>query len=109
MAALKSGIWVAAYIRRLQLSDIAVFVAKHGDDDAGAVLVKSNTLDGQARLFQRSFDMSGQRIWSTLAEGTDAAVESTIQKQCGFDRDIWVLEVEDRNGRTLLDEDGLSG
>ncbi|MBL4807209.1 MAG: DUF1491 family protein [Rhodobacteraceae bacterium] len=106
---LKSGFWVAAYLRRLQLNDIPVYVVSHGDDDAGAVLVKANTLDGLAKLYQRSYTLNGTREWLELASGPDRDVEEAIARQRNFDPDIWVLEVEDRDGRTLLDEDGLSG
>lgn len=106
---LTSSIWVSAYLTRLRLADIPAFVVAHGDDTAGAVLVKLNTLDGRARVFQRSFDlMADTRIWVVLAEGDEASVDATISKQRRFDPDIWVVEVEDRAGRHLLDEDGLS-
>ena len=105
---LKSGFWVTAYLRRLQLNNIAVFVTKRGDADAGAVLVKSNSLDGNARLFQRSIDIDGNRTWQVLAEGPEQIVDEAIGRQRGFDQDIWVLEVEDKQGRTLLDESGLN-
>ena len=72
---LRAGIWVAAYLARLQGLAIPAFVVRRGDETAGAVLVKLATLDGQARAFQRSFDpMTGQRTWMVLAEG-EAAVE----------------------------------
>ncbi len=106
---LKSGFWVAAYLRQLQLNDIPVFVTKRGDPDAGVVLVKANSLDGQAKLFHRSLDPSGAQGWMVLAEGPEHMIEETIQRQKGFDPDIWVLEVEDKLGRTLLDEPGFSG
>lgn len=109
MTRLTAEFWVQAYLARLRLQDIPAFVVAHGDDTAGAVLVKLNTLDGQARLFQRSFDMmSGARTWVTLAEGEERAVDETIAKQRSFDPDLWVIEVENRAGRHLLDEPGLS-
>jgi hypothetical protein len=80
----------------------------HGDDTAGAVLVKLNTLDGQAVAFQRSFDlMSGARKWVELSSGAEGDVDEAIQRQRSFDPDLWVIEVEDRLGRHLLDEEGL--
>jgi hypothetical protein len=42
-----------------------------------------------------------------LAKGDEAAVDASIARQRGFDRDLWVIEIEDRAGRSLLDEDGL--
>lgn len=91
------------------MNDIAVFVTSRGDADAGAVLVKSNTLDGNAKLYQRSMDFEGNRTWALLSEGEDRAVEDAIMRQRSFDPDIWVLEVEDRAGRTLLDDSGMNG
>ena len=106
---LTSDLWVSAYLARLRLADIPVYVAAKGDPTAGAVIVKSVTLDGRARAFQRSYDLStGARVWVVLAEGDEAEVDAVLRRQRERDRDLWVIEVEDRQGRTLLDEDGLS-
>ncbi|MCH2068044.1 DUF1491 family protein [Shimia sp.] len=106
---LTAEFWVQAYLARLRLADIPAFVVAHGDDTAGAVLVKLNTLDGQAIVYQRSFDlMTGTRKWVVLAEGEEVEVDATLTRQRNFDTDVWVIEVEDRQGRHLLDEPGLS-
>ena len=109
MTRLTSRFWVDAYLARLRLYDIPAFVTSHGDDTGGAVLVKLNTLDGQAKLFHRSFNLdSGNRVWAELSSGVEADVDLSISKQKGFAPDVWVIEVEDREGRSLLDEDGLA-
>ncbi|MEM7438763.1 MAG: DUF1491 family protein [Pseudomonadota bacterium] len=108
MTRLTSAFWVQAYLRRLALADIPAFVVHHGDDTAGSVLVKQSPLDGSARLFQRGFSLDGPGPWEVLADGPEPDVDAAISLQRGFDRDIWVIEVEDRNGKHLLDEDGLS-
>ncbi len=106
---LTAEFWVHAYLARLRLADIPAFVVAHGDNTAGAVLIKLNTLNGKATVFQRSFDlMSGERRWAVLAEGEEADVDSSLTRQRSFDTDVWVIEVEDRQGRHLLDEPGLS-
>lgn len=108
MSRLTARFWVDAYLARLRFSDIPAFVTAHGDDTAGAVLVKLNTLDGQAQAFHRSYDlMSGDRKWVLLAEGPEADVDASVRRQGEFDPDLWVIEVEDRQGRHLLDEPGL--
>ena len=95
---LASGVWVSAYLTRLRLADIPAYVTAKGDAEAGAVVVKVALLDGTARAFERRSDlMTGARAWILLAEGAEAEVP-----------DLWVVELEDRQGRTLLDEDGLS-
>jgi hypothetical protein len=109
MSKLTSRFWADAYLARLRMFEIPAFVVTHGDDTGGAVLIKLNTLDGNAVLFQRSFDLlSGERNWAELASGVEVDVDASIARQRGFDPDIWVIEVEDRAGRHLLDQDGLS-
>ena len=109
MTRLTAQFWVQAYLTRLRLSDIPAFIVAHGDDTAGAVLVKLNTLDGQAVAHTRSFDLtSGERVWQVLASGNEAEVDAAIARQRGYDGDLWVIEVESRDGRHLLDEPGLS-
>jgi len=106
---LTSRFWVDAYLARLRFADIPGFVVAHGDDTGGAVLVKVNTLDGHAVLFQRSFDlMADTRVWAELAAGPEQDVDAAVARQRGFDPDVWVIEVEDRQGRHLLDQDGLA-
>jgi hypothetical protein len=109
MARLTAKFWVQAYMARLELTGIPAYVMAHGDDTAGAVLVKLATLDGQAQAFQRSFDlMPGDRKWVVLAEGDEPSVDAALRRQREFDPDLWVVEVEDRQGRHLLDEPGLA-
>jgi hypothetical protein len=109
MTRLTADFWVHAYLARLRQLEIPAFVVSKGDATAGAVLVKLNTLDGQAKAFQRSFDMvTGARQWVVLAEGAEADVDASLARQRGFDPDLWVIEVEDRMGRHLLGEEGLS-
>ena len=105
---LTAEIWVAAYLARLRQIAVPAFVVQKGDATAGAVLIKLNTLDGRACCYQRSFDlMTGERRWVVLAEGVEAEIDVTVRRQCGFDPDLWVIEVEDKQGRHLLDEPGL--
>lgn len=105
---LTADVWVSAYLTRLRLSEIPAFVVQKGDATAGAVLVKLNTLDGQACCYQRSFDlMTGDRKWVVLSDGIEPDVDGSIAKQRSFDPDLWVIEVEDKRGRHMLDEPGL--
>lgn len=105
---LTAGFWVSAYLARLRFVDIPAFVVKHGDDTAGAVIVVSNTLDGRSKAFHRVYNADFERQWDVLAEGDSHAVDTAVSRQRDFDPDLWIIEVEDRHGRTLLDEDGLA-
>jgi len=109
MTRVTAEFWVQAYLNRLRLSNIPAFVVAHGDDTAGAVLIKLNTLDGKAACFQRSFDLAtGARCWVELNAGKESVVDETLARQRKFDQDVWIIEVEDRQGRHLLDEPGLA-
>jgi len=106
---LSARFWVDAYLARLRLQGIAAFVTAHGDNTAGAVVVKQNPLDGTATALQRGIDpASGGRVWMILARGAEPDVDAAISRQRGRDPDLWVIEVEDRAGRHLLDQPGLS-
>ncbi|CUX80790.1 MAG: hypothetical protein HLUCCA05_06515 [Roseibaca calidilacus] len=108
-ARLATGIWVAAYLKRLQLAGIPAYVIAKGDTTAGAVLVKLALMDGGARAYIRRYDFaSDTRIWEVLIEGPEAEVDAAVSRQRGFDSDLWVIELEDARGRHLLDEDGLA-
>ena len=106
---LASDFWVAAYLTRLRLANIPAYVTR-GDATAGAVVVKVATLDGLARAYRRQFDLATDaRVWVLLAEGAEAEVDALLVRERSRDRDLWVIELEDRQGRTLLEEDGLGG
>ena len=105
MTRLTAAFWVQAYLRRLALENIPAYILAHGDDTAGAVLVKLATLDGQARLFQRGFDLqTGDRVWQQLEQDTEEQIDTPLHRQLGFDPDLWVIELEDRAGRHFLDD-----
>ena len=105
---LTAEFWVQAYLARLRLNDIPAFVTARGDATAGAVVVKLNRLDGSGAAFARSWNAEGARVWTPLAEGPEAEVDAALARQRRFDPDLWIVEVEDRAGRTRLDEPGLS-
>jgi hypothetical protein len=105
---LTANFWVRAYLNRLRLANIPAYVLAKGDPSAGAVLVKLATLDGRAQLFQRVFDpMTDRRRWIELDTGAEADIDARLTRDRARDRDLWVIEVEDRHGRHLLDEPGL--
>ena len=107
-ARLTTDMWVSAYLARLRLAAIPGYVVARGDAHAGAVIVKLATLDGQATAFQRSFDLaSDARVWVILAQGAEADIDALLARQRARDRDLWLIDVEDRAGRNLLDQDGL--
>ena len=109
---LKSGIWVAAYIRRCEAEGAFAAVRRRGAEEAGAIFIKLNRLDGSAEIYgpapQTAFEGShpGDRAFSPGLPAQpvpDADAESYLTRQIRFDPDVWIVEVEDRTGRHFLD------
>ena len=107
---LKSDIWVKAYVRRCSVDGAHAVVVRHGDDDAGAIFIKINRLDGQASLFgpaPAGFDAGDrERLWITCFPAAfvpEPEVDAYLGREARFDSDLWVIEVEDRSGRNFLE------
>ena len=110
---LKSGIWVSAYLRRCQVEGASAVVRRRGAEEAGAIFIKINRLDGSAEVYapapQTVFEEShpSDRAFSPGLRhqpAPDADVEAYLAKQIRFDPDVWIVEVEDRAGRHFLDQ-----
>ena len=103
MIGLRTEIFVKAHIKRLEIHGIPAYVSRHGDDDAGDLIVKLCTLDGRASLFRREYNLgTGERHWACVLSSSETEVDGSITKQSGFDPDLWVMEIEDAKGRHFL-------
>jgi hypothetical protein len=110
---LKSDIWVSAYLRRCQVEGLFAAVRRRGAEEAGAVFIIVNRLDGTATLYgpapQSAFDDArpAERLFTPVLGGekpvAEADVEARLAKEMQFDPDIWIVETEDRAGRPFLD------
>lgn len=108
-ARLATGIWVSAYLARLGAAHIPAYIIHRGDATAGAVMVKCATLDGQAALWAREYDYdTDTRPWRIQTEGPEAQTDEAIRRQISYDCDLWIIEIESRDGTTLLEQEGLS-
>ncbi len=108
---LRTEFWVKGYLRRCAIEGASAVVARHGDDDAGAIFIKVNRLDGVCFVFSPApAGLSGaesDRRWvaSLQREGVaEAVANSFLARETGFDSDLWLIEVDDRRGRHFLDD-----
>ena len=105
MVRLRSKIWVQAYLKRLEIQNIAAYVTAHGDDNSGAILIKVIKMDGYAQLYQKTFDLQNNRsAWVKILEGLDMEIDTLLEKQKVNDPDLWVVEIESASGQNYLDE-----
>ena len=103
---LKAGIFVRATIRRAEVAGAAAFVVRKGSEEAGAILLKISRLDGTSMVLSQARRGEGELVWvKPLGDATDdAAAAKYFEKQIRFDPDLWIVEIEDREGRTFVDE-----
>ncbi len=101
-------LWVSALCRRAQLGGAFATVVRRGDRERGDVLIKVRTPDGQARLFTPGVSADGSAVFDVVpARGEslpEAEADAMIERRTGYDRDLWVVEIEDRDGRHFLTE-----
>jgi hypothetical protein len=108
---LRTEFWVKGYIRRCAIEGASAVVVRHGDDDAGAIFIKVDRLDGTCLLFgpaPAGLDgADSDRQWVPLMSpaGVDTAkADEFLAREARFDSDLWLVEVEDRRGRHFLDD-----
>ncbi|MFD1333689.1 DUF1491 family protein [Methylopila musalis] len=108
-ARLTSEFWVSAYVRRCHLEGAFALVRKRGATEAGAIFIVVDRLDGDNDLYgpapqsearddgvDRSFERIGERL-------NGLEVEEKLARERRFDSDLWIVAVEDRQGRVFLD------
>lgn len=103
---LSTDIWVSALIRRAELAGAFAVVARKGDPRAGAVLVKVlNRSDNTARLYSEATRLDGERVWMQPAPSDqEPELDRYIERALRIDPDLWVVEIEDKQGRHFLTE-----
>jgi hypothetical protein len=104
-ARLKSAIYVQALIRRCEAQGAAAYLLRRGAEEAGAVFIKLNRLDGTLTVLSPA-RRGEERVWTRPVGETadEQRCADYFAKQIRFDPDIWIVEIEDREGRTFVDE-----
>ncbi|GMG80969.1 DUF1491 family protein [Paralimibaculum aggregatum] len=108
MSRLTTEFWIGAYLAQLRTEGIPAYLPHRGDPQAGAVLVKLAFMNGKASLFTRHYGPDGHLVWHAEPENRpEPEIDDAIRRRLGYDRDLWVVEIEDPGGRHLLDRPGL--
>ena len=99
---LSTELWVQAHLRRCNAEGLFAAVLRKGDLWGGAVIVKLNLLDGTFKVLTQTRDMEGDVAWLAAQQGAllaEADATAYIERQVKRDPDLWVIEVEDKQGR----------
>jgi hypothetical protein len=105
---LRSDIWVAAYIRTVEVGGGFATLRRRGAAEAGAVFVVLDRLDGRCALFAPgpSDETLGERrfLRAHKEEWIDAAdIAARLGREAKRDPDLWIVDVDRRDGVHGLD------
>lgn len=115
---LRSDFWVAALRRRAEAAGAFISIARRGAEEAGAIFILVDRRDGRFDLYgpapQSVFDdRPTDRLFSLLARDvSEEATRKRIEQEINFDPDLWLVDIEDRDGRAFVDtmpEDSAAG
>jgi hypothetical protein len=107
---LRSDFLISAIIRQAELDGAVAMLRRRGAAEAGAIFVKVDRLDGTAALYAPAMQSligteSAERLWQRAhSEETVSPldIEDRMQKEIRFDPDLWLIEIEDRQGRPFV-------
>jgi hypothetical protein len=98
---LRTDVWVQAHIRRCMTDGVPATLARRGDPTGGLLLLKLNQFDQGCRVLSQSRDLDGRLAWLPALEGNlveEAEADAYIARAVQRDPDLWVVEIEHRDG-----------
>src|SRR6185369_9835777 len=103
---LPTDVLVMATVRRCNNGDTFAAILHRGDDWGGAIIVKLNLLNGTSKVLTQSRDLDGKIAWLAANKGAlmnEQEATDYIDRQVKRDPDLWIVEIEDRQGRNPFD------
>lgn len=102
----RTEIWVSAYLRRCEREGAFAAVLFRGEHSAGSIFIEV-VHHGGVDLYAPAWS-DGERVFERVVHcGNPASVMEKIERELRFDSDLWVVSVDERNGRSMLEPDEL--
>lgn len=98
---LPAELWIKAHIRRCMVEGIPATVVHRGEKHSGTLILKINQLDQGVKVLNQTRDMEGAIAWMPALGGklvAEADADAYIERAVKRDPDVWVVEIEDRDG-----------
>jgi len=103
---LPTELWVQAHLRRCSVDATPAALLRRGEPERGTVLLKLNQIEAGCRILTQARDLDGRLGWLAALGGrlvAEAEADAYIARAIERDPDLWVIEIEDRNGRNPFD------
>jgi hypothetical protein len=97
---LPTEFWVQAQLRRLGTQGTGAYLLRRGDTERGTVLIRLADRAG-VRILIQVRDLDGKLAWMGVKDGavmSDADANAYVDRAVTRDSDLWVIEVETRDG-----------
>ncbi len=102
---LNSDMWVGALVRRVEQAGSFAMIARRGERQFGAVIVRVLNLRTRQSYVLREAQGGDETVWMRPVETVDEAdLDAWIARQVRYDPDLWVVDIEDADGRHFLTE-----
>lgn len=101
MNELPTDMMINAHIRIAARDGVPITVVRRGYDTSGTIVLKINTLDGNARVLTQ-VRYGDELVWSPVGPSDpmpERQADEYLAQQASFDPDSWLLEIEDKKGR----------
>lgn len=106
---LTSAMWFAVFMRAESARGAYVSVLKSGAQQAGALFIIQNHLNGMLNLYapapQALMDDTGdddRKFECVLDNVSQQDIDNYLEKQKKFDPDLWIIETESGSGEISL-------
>ena len=99
---LPTHLWIQAHLRTCSAEGTPATVMHKGEKMSGMLLLKLNQLDLGCRVLTQMRDIDGKLGWMAALKGelvAEAEADDYIARAIQRDPDLWVVEIERRDGK----------
>ncbi len=99
---LPTELWIKAHLRRCFAEGMPATVVHRGEKNSGTLILKINQLEAGCRVLSQTRDLDGDLAWLAALDGrlvAEGDADTYIDRAVARDPDVWVVEIEDRDGR----------
>lgn len=97
---LTSELIITAFIKTARSKMLDAYMVRRGDSKSGEIFLRLNNLSGQSKIYsyRKSNTNSYWDIYGSTSWQEDRLINDKIEKIINIDSDVWILELEDKEG-----------
>jgi len=98
---LPTELWLMAGLRRCSADGVPATVVRRGEGQSGTVILKINQREQGCRVLTQTRDIDGNLSWFAALDGAlvaEADADAYLARAAQRDPDVWIVEIEHRDG-----------